>query len=81
MRSLAALEESAWAACWGTVYGAVYLGGRVWGHEFGWRAEHARIACLISPQMQTVNRDRIRCLADYYGVPVLSREEATQWPR
>jgi hypothetical protein len=76
MRNYADYANSSWSTA--LVHGGVYLGGRVWTHAYGWRAEYARVACLVySPGLTFGGYDwYVSRLALTYGVPVLTRKDA-----
>lgn len=78
------------ASPWGnaTIVGCVLLGGRVWEHQGGYRAEKATVAGLVNlgytgAQANLEGKDEatIQYLAGRYGVPVLSVAEAENYGR
>jgi hypothetical protein len=72
MRSYEIFAQSSWGS--GVpVHGAVHLGGRVWRHELGWRAEYAKVVYLVR---MTSSDDALRELARRYEVPVLTQAQA-----
>lgn len=89
MKSYHALRKSSWSDH--PIHGRVELGGRVWEHDYGYRAQLARITGLVVPQtpiracdcpicenarVKRNNRaDMIRSYAKLYGVPVLRENE------
>lgn len=78
--------ESPWSNA--TVHGAVLLGGRVWEHHDGYRAEKAAVAALvtqgytgITARVHGKDDGTVQMLAERYDVPVLSVTEAENYGR
>lgn len=83
MRHLSDLRATSWGYV-SVMFGQVELGGRVWPHEGGYRAQYARVVSLL----EGVNSSRsyggypifdkdVVEMADRYGVPVIPRGSET----
>lgn len=75
---------------WGNspIRGAVLLGGRVWEHQDGYRAEKATVQCLVlrgleglRHEMEAATDRQVQQLADRYEVPTITETEAFEYGR
>lgn len=68
MRERDELLETHWA-CGAHVLGVVELGGRVWEHDRGWRAQYARVHTLetLLPEYRHAGDAALRALRVRYG--------------
>lgn len=62
----------------GVVFAEVLLGGRVFRHEYGWRAQYAAVSGIytfvppgMSPRLREERMDRLSNIAERYEVPLL----------